>query len=692
MQCSLIGNLDLEKIRIIFSKLIEDNPRSTWLISDGEDEKVIFFNSGSIAIYASSGRAICSVEDYLLKKGDITSEQLDQAKKIQARKEGSLLVKVLHESEFLNQTIYQERVEELLLGALNDTVVWEGAHTEFYEGNPPSFFHDQEAVFTGTVDVSQLVTKALMFLENWSEQKEQLLSEKASPRVNPSCPDLNDDDPNSKLLGHFLAHINGKNTIREIQFLGGLGLEKTYSVLCDGVDKEIFKIEPPTKLEFSNPSAVWKEIERLESNVPSLYLPALAQHHLLTLFEHLDSPPLVSRQMQVIGISRLQQGKPDRAIDWLRKAVKTYPENLSAHESLIEVFFTLGQEEVAFNEVNALVKRLINFRMYEAAERQLNGILKRFPKRQDLRLTLVELNIFLDQNDEAIRDLLYLAYQKVEHTSWDEAFEYFNRVKELDPLNDDAKKGLKKVQNALRKGKKLILSRSCAACAVILLGLWFVSDGLTKRSWAEAQSEIRDQVESGDLKGGLERVGQIAQKYPNLRGPELLRVQEKLFSEKFFNLDKSMREAVELSDQGRCIEAIEILINVKSNTLVEEQKDKASKLLNDIKNFRKAWLKVRSSSRKHLEANFRKEAFSLAHRLIQGYPEGAMGLQVPLLIQTRNPGARVRLDGEDWGYSPTWIILEYGANQEIEIIPDSGRAKKFKNLLKTKSFNVILDI
>lgn len=686
------GPLDIETTRKIFGCLIDENPISTWMITDGIDEKVIHFSGGGLKIHSTPGRSAPSIEEYLVDRGDLVPAQLTEVRRLVQTRPGMTLVRALSESNFLDPVDYQQRLQELVLQQLDDIVVWQDATMEFRAGTPPEFFHDCEGLLQASLEVPEVISKVLLFLEHWAEQREILHGELAVPVVVPSDVDLSGDDPGSIRIGHLLAHINGKRTLREIVELGGLGPKATYSALVEGVERGVLAIEPPPGPGDRDAASIWKRIEEQERQLSSLHLGTLARRHLLSLFEQLGSPVLVSHQLQVLAVSRLEDGDPDEAIENFRRAIKVYPESFSAHEAIIEIHFTLEENEQAMVEILALARKLVGFRLVEAAQRLLRKTLDAHPLREELRLFLIELYLFREQNAEAVQELLFLARQRQEHSSWDEALDYFQKARELDPNNPEVRSGLRRIQKILSNGRRLRISRVCAAAAIVMMAAWIVGDGWVRHLWASGRSEILEQVESGDLRGGLERLEQIAARFPNRQAEDLLEAQEELFRERFYAQEASLQIAFDLSEQGRCLEAMQILEEVAASALVPGQRERATRLHRDVKGYRQAWLKMRRRAERHLEANFRKEAFSLARRVIESYPEGAIGLKVPLLIQTRNPGARVHLNGELWGYTPLWIILEYGADETVEIHPEKGPPRKFQDLLETRSFNVNLDL
>ena len=63
-------------------------------------------------------------------------------------------------------------------------------------------------------------------------------------------------------------------------------------------------------------------------------------------------------------------------------------------------------------------------------------------------------------------------------------------------------------------------------------------------------------------------------------------------------------------------------------------------------------------------------------------------MKVPLLVQSTTPGARVMVEGALWGYTPVWIHLEYGKNQEVEVIIPGVPAKTLEKLEHSRTANI----
>ena len=205
---NLEGDLNTTSITKVLQILITKNPASTWLVSDGKNEKVIYFSTGGIRLYSSKGRRVSSLEEFLVYRKNLSREDLKRATKEVTEGRHGGLADVLERMEFMSRKELDDVVSELIYFELCDLVTWDNAIHEYYPGNAPPEIFDQKcpALFSG-FDVKSIIEKVRVWNQEWINLKTILQSENFRPKLLKDIEECKSSGlhPIFQLLSQFIA-------------------------------------------------------------------------------------------------------------------------------------------------------------------------------------------------------------------------------------------------------------------------------------------------------------------------------------------------------------------------------------------------------------------------------------------------------------------------------------------------------
>jgi tetratricopeptide (TPR) repeat protein len=665
----LEGNLTAAALQEILELLVQKNPAATLLISDGRDEKVVYFSTGGIRLYSTEARRVSRLEDFLVHRRLVERGRLDVALEAVQRGHKEGLDEVLERMEILPRARFQEAVSELILSELCDLVTWENAIYEFYEGNPPPAIFDQEhpALFAA-LDVKALASRVREWGQEWAVLKSKVYSERLRPRWAAPAGRPGEKKGLPPALQKLERSMDGQRTLRELARLAGADFKEAARHVRDGLKEGILRATLVAEKEPTTSEEVMGEIERLEEALDKAINTILIHKRIATGYEKIDQKDRASEHYQAIADLHAEAGRMAKAMENYQRAITLSPQNIGAHETLIRRLQETGQEERALDEIVTLAKKLVSFGLVERAWESLRAVMGKAAHLFQVRLLFADVLGTLGKVPEAIAEYLGIAREKKRTGATDGIEDIYRKILALDPGNREARAGLSQ-ERRRQVGKWLVLAnRVSAAAALVLISTWSVNELSARVSFGRVAEAARGSMARGEMVEGLEKLRGLGARYPgNLACGSLPALEEKLFQEAFYRVEGDLERAVRLRKEGRFAEAREVFQSVAESRLVDSQSERARRGIQEIEAYRRQWMELRRSAELFVNARLYPDAFKVCRRIIDHYPEGVEGLQVPFFITSEPPGADLKVNGVHLGTTPLWVPLPFGTQKEVTV-------------------------
>lgn len=666
---NLEGSLTTNAVQEVLKVLSSKNPACSWLVSDGWNEKVFYFSTGGVRLYTSEGRRIALFEDFLVKSGVVTPEQMDVARDLARKDSKTRLVDILELKGIIPGNKIRDVMSDLIYLELCDLTTWENAIFEFYAGNPPpEIFDSQHPAVFGSLDVPKLAEQVRKWAQEWSSLKAKLYSERLRPSLAYDTNDVATRLELSRDQHGMLAAMDGSTSLRDVAVNSSVGFPEVARAVRLGMQDKSIKATLVQEKKVTSEPEVLDEIEKLEDALDRAINKILVHKRIASDYEQINEGDRASEHYHVIGNLSVQAGRTDSALDNYRRALKLSPQNLPVHESLIRTLNDTGDEEGALDENISFVKKLVSFGFLDRAYSKLKSVSYRVKNRFDVRLFFAEVLQKMGRNSEAVREYIGIANAKRELGQLDGIEMIYRKILALDPVNKLARQGLKR-EKVRRAGKGMVwLHRLSGRAACLLLMAWVGSESMARYAWATAKPEVAEFVEKGQIGEGLDKIRSITAQFPGtFLSQQLVSEERQLFRSGFFKFETVLDQARAREEKGELVGAREMLQTVLDNSLVPAQRARAEELAETIDAYRDAWQRKRRRAEKLLDARYREESFKLSRQIVDNYPEGAQGLKMPFLIQSVPDGALVQADGMDAGYTPLWIYVRFGTEEEVRL-------------------------
>ena len=238
------GTLNTMSVSDLLQFLASGRKSGTLKLGLGDIVKHIYLAQGLI-VGSSSNDPKEYLGQVLLHYGKIEEAQLQTAMEIQ-RHSGGKLGGILASRGFVSQADVVEVLRTRTLEIIYDLFIWDEAHFEFFDNEPPP-----KDLIRVQVEVTKVIMDGIYRIDEWSRYRTVIPSERTFFELNPGWThSLGDANPETRQV---LYHVEKHMTAAEICYNMHTSLFHACAMLFDLVDKGVIKVagEAPAPVEVS---------------------------------------------------------------------------------------------------------------------------------------------------------------------------------------------------------------------------------------------------------------------------------------------------------------------------------------------------------------------------------------------------------------------------------------------------------
>ncbi len=213
----------------LFQSLFLNKHSGTLEVSDGLNEKMVYFSKGVICLITKGSRSVSRLGDILIDAGKIKESDVERALEIQ-KVSGKLLGEILVEEGIDAEEDINEAVKEKIKEELFDIFLWENAHFTFTKNYFPEEFEEQKGVTRMSLDTGRILMKAVSRIEEWNRIQNAFKSVKSVPFTTGTRPDPATLDRKQRII---LNLVDGKNNVEDIIDQSRVGKFEACKILYD---------------------------------------------------------------------------------------------------------------------------------------------------------------------------------------------------------------------------------------------------------------------------------------------------------------------------------------------------------------------------------------------------------------------------------------------------------------------------
>jgi hypothetical protein len=238
------GTLNTMSVSDLLQFLASGRKTGTLKLGLGDIVKHIYLEDG-IIVGSSSNDPKEYLGQVLLHYGKIEEAQLQTAMEIQRQSGGKLGV-ILASRGFVSQADVVEVLRTRTLEIIYDLFIWEEAHFEFFDSEPPP-----PELIRIRVEVTKVIMDGIYRIDEWSRYRTVIPSDRTFFELNPGwTQSLSNANPETRQV---LYHVEKHMTAAEICYNMHTSLFHACALLFDLVDKGVIKVagEAPAPVEVS---------------------------------------------------------------------------------------------------------------------------------------------------------------------------------------------------------------------------------------------------------------------------------------------------------------------------------------------------------------------------------------------------------------------------------------------------------
>jgi hypothetical protein len=238
------GTLNTMSVSDLLQFLASGRKTGTLKLGRGDIVKHIYLEAGLI-VGSSSNDPKEYLGQVLLHYGKIEEAQLQNAMEIQ-RQSGGKLGMILSSRGFVSQADVVEVLRTRTLEIIYDLFIWEEAHFEFFDDEPPP-----KDMIRIHVEVTSVIMDGIYRIDEWSRYRTVIPSERTFFELIPGWTHTVSDA--SSETRQILYHVEKHMTAAEICYNMHTSLFHACALLFDLVDKGVIKVagEAPEPAEVS---------------------------------------------------------------------------------------------------------------------------------------------------------------------------------------------------------------------------------------------------------------------------------------------------------------------------------------------------------------------------------------------------------------------------------------------------------
>lgn len=428
-------NMNIMDISSIIQTLSTQKRTGTLRVIGQENERLIYFNRGSVELVLAGQRTFM-LGEALIKYGKLTQKQLDEALKIQ-KTTNKELGKLLVELGYMTEDDIREAIVFQITEEICDVFTWDKVECEFMEDEIPP---EVEKVLSRGVRVAvnpeSLIMEAARRVDEWEIIK----------KIVPSTKDVFQVTPESF---HYFKE-------------DGWEAEKEILSLVDGMRDVAIIVQEAKMPKFEALKILYKLASNKEiESVPPARLVELGLRALNTgdikkairLFERaeelggedLDVDIRLARAYEVVGAAskakekylararkKRRKGDLEEAASAYERATQLDPEDTETHRRLVEVLIKQGRREEVIRQAHRLEGKYVRRGDKKQAVELWERIQEAFPDMPQIYDSLAKLHIKFDENVQAIMALENLGGLYLLRGEYEKALNIFRKILQLD--------------------------------------------------------------------------------------------------------------------------------------------------------------------------------------------------------------------------------------------------------------------
>jgi len=504
----------------VFQNLAANQKTGTLKIQRGQVQLFVLFREGKAVSYADNQGF--SIGEWLVDKGIVQREQLEEATKRFKKAKKKSLGEILRDMQVISEEDYVSYLKSLVQETIYEVLSLQDGAFEFLTTTDDEGVH-REATAAGLAFPAQsLLMEAARRSDDWHNIRRHIPSEDEIYVVAPSTREKLLTESEDEVVKEAIQLLDGKHTLRKVigtlpytrfdacRAIAHLIAEKKAKLLDGSALPQVEGVKEDPKQAI----ACLKTILEREPNNRQI-LQQLAEQHAKS-----GQRDESATCWKLLAVSFLTDGQLNNGERCLRKSIELNSKDIVTWNKLLDTVRRSGDGARFERLAAAFASHFKTLGLTEVVRDHLVTMVKQFPRNLEFRLGLADARFALGDRKTCIAELLPIGLEFHRKQQWAEAERVLDQVVKYDGSNMKARKTLDEIRTGAAQRRREFRRRAfrtalhgafLAAVAVYVGYDYWVRNELfrvTRSVYAESRLEYGGE---GEL---VEQIKAIEKRYP----------------------------------------------------------------------------------------------------------------------------------------------------------------------------------
>ncbi|MEK7487571.1 MAG: DUF4388 domain-containing protein, partial [Planctomycetota bacterium] len=656
----------------IFDKIAKENKAGTLLVSDGINEKCLYFTMTGLRMISAGNRKTGKIGQMLIAMEAINEEILEEAlskqqkEGEQKKKKKTLLGEILEESQKVAHQEVTAAVRKQAENEIIDLYFWAEGVYEFDEGPAPAKFYDERfdsVVLNVTLrDFIEAIRQKINDFRKVTHPVKNIWN--SFELTSSGRERLESGALNEHKHRELLKRIDGEKTVAQLSYGTVYSLFEITKVLSDLLTEGLVNMiaKPPAAvvdfavaIKSKSKNEIEKNMDDLAAAIDRAINDVLVHRRLAQSNEAINKPNEAAHHYRQVGDIQFKKENFDDSLEAFDKAKKMDPTDFSSQQKMMKIYEYKKLDEKMIEIGLELGKRFLDNGLFNKAKQLYLSLSSKKPENLEIRKQLLNSYVGLGDKENAKKEMEQIGAALKKEGKQEEYLQLLQRMVDFQMADHSIRKALNSAIGRQLMWMVTMMVSLVGTVLLILLAYYYFNEYRSVAEYNTALVRTQDLLYKHDYPGALAILEQWYTEYPasSATGAANALAQEIQARQHSYQLNNLQYKKAKAELETNPRERQKLFQQLISDPLWKETKD--TKLITEREDLKRnlealgeyvlRFEKLLAHA-ESLRSTSPLECYELIHRILDNYadfPE-IKTIKVPFRIFSNPAGASIFLD------------------------------------------------